>query len=202
MFPLDDERKKKLKEVLEGKEKARIAQLSCPLLEELIVTGVPPSAIQHQVLHDIEYYNMLKSRRNYSWLCPESMDGWMDQWIDGWIDGLIKWSMNRWINGLMDRSIDGLTNGLIDRSMSWSMDWWFDGSIDWRPCRRQRELEIVCVWDREWGTLFEITRCAIDLVDGAQNLKRWKFSTAHLLRRWRGGRWSEHCQLGRCTNKR
>ena len=25
--------------------------------------------------------------------------------------------------------------------------------IDWRPCRRQRELERVCVWDREWGFL-------------------------------------------------
>ena len=66
MSPIDDERKNKLKEVLEGKTKARAAQLSCPLLEELIVTGVPPSEIQHQVLQDIKYYNMLKLRRNNS----------------------------------------------------------------------------------------------------------------------------------------
>ena len=66
MFTLENERKNKLKEVLEGKLKARVAQLLFPLLEELIVTGVPPSAIQHQVLHDIKYYNMLKSRRNDS----------------------------------------------------------------------------------------------------------------------------------------
>ena len=66
MFPLEDESKKKLKEFMEGKVKAIVAQLPCPLLEELIVTGVPPSAIQHQVLHDIKYYNMLKSIRNDS----------------------------------------------------------------------------------------------------------------------------------------
>ena len=62
--------KSKLKEVLEGKAKSRVEQLLCPLMEELIVTGVPPSAIQHQVLHDIKYYNMLKLRRNDSWLWP------------------------------------------------------------------------------------------------------------------------------------
>ena len=66
VFLLDDERKNKLKEVLEGNAKAGVAQQPCPLLKELIVTGVPPSAIQHQVLHDIKYYNMLKSRRNDS----------------------------------------------------------------------------------------------------------------------------------------
>ena len=58
---------------------------------------------------------------------------WIDQWInrciDWWIDGFMVW----WFDGLMVR--------------------WFDGSIDWRTCRRQRELESVCVWDRECGFL-------------------------------------------------
>ena len=34
------------------------------------------------------------------------------------------------------------------------------------------------------------------------NLKRWKLSTAHMPRRWRGGRQSEKYQLRRCINQR
>ena len=138
--------------------------------------------------------------------------------MDGWMNGPIKWSMNWWI--------DGLTDGSIDRSMYWSMVRWFDGSIDWNPCRRQRELESVCVWDREWGFLhcrWKVNTFQ-DIVYGSQckwkrkswflfysflwtfgrlpNIKRWKFSTAHMPGRWRGGRWSIKCQLGRCTNQR
>ena len=41
-----------------------------------------------------------------------------------------------------------------------------------------------------------------ELVGRLQNLKRWKLYTAHMPGRWRGGRWSEKCQLGRCTNQR
>ena len=48
------------------------------------------------------------------------------------------------------RSIHRLIDWCIDRWIDGSMVWWFDGSIDWRPCRRQRELERVCVWDRKW----------------------------------------------------
>ena len=40
-----------------------------------------------------------------------------------------------------------------------------------------------------------------ELVGRLPNLKRWKFSTAHIPGCWRGGRWSEKCQLGRCTNQ-
>ena len=42
--------------------------------------------------------------------------------------------------------------------------------IDWRPCRRQRELETVCVWDREWGFLhcrWKVTTFR-DIVDCSQ----------------------------------
>ena len=39
--------------------------------------------------------------------------------------------------------MDGWIDGLMVR--------WFDGSSDWRPCRRQIELERVGAWDREWG---------------------------------------------------
>ena len=41
-----------------------------------------------------------------------------------------------------------------------------------------------------------------ELVGILPNLKRWKLSTAHITGRWRGGRWSEKCQLGRWTNKK
>ena len=41
-----------------------------------------------------------------------------------------------------------------------------------------------------------------ELVGRLPNIKRWKLSTAHMPGRWRGGRWSEKCQLGRCTNQR
>ena len=40
-----------------------------------------------------------------------------------------------------------------------------------------------------------------ELVGRLSNLKRWKLSNAHMPGRWRGGRWSEKCQLGRCTNQ-
>ena len=97
------------------------------------------------------------------------MYGWMDAWINVSMDGSIKWSIKRWIDGLTDGSIyvlidglmvwwfDGLMvqwfDGLMVRCFDGLMVRWFDGSIDWRPCRRQRELERVCVWDREWGFL-------------------------------------------------
>ena len=128
---------------MEGKGKARLTQLSCPLLEELIVMGVPPSAIHHQVLHDIKYYNMMKSRRNDSWLWLESMNGWMDgsidQYIDRWInrliDGWIDRSMGRLIEGSMygwmDRSTDGWMDGSMDRWMDRSNDLWINGFMDW-----------------------------------------------------------------------
>ena len=41
-----------------------------------------------------------------------------------------------------------------------------------------------------------------ELVGWLPNLKCWKLSTAHMPRRWRVGRWSEKCQLVRCTNAR
>ena len=107
------------------------------------------------------------------------MDGWMDQWIDGWIDQMIyesmDWPMDRLIDRCIDRWIDGSMVRWFDGSMvRWfdgSMVRWFDGSIDWRPCRRQRELERVCVWDREWG--FRHYRWQVntfrDIVDGSQS---------------------------------
>ena len=91
---------------------------------------------------------------HWQWRKPHSLShthtDWMiDRWMDGWItvlmDESIKWSINRWINVL--------TDGSIVRWFDDSMVRWFDGSIGWRPCRRQRELERVCVWDREWGFL-------------------------------------------------
>ena len=105
-------------------------------------------------------------------------DGWMDGWINVSMDGSIKWSINRWIDGLTDGSIDVLIDGskvwwfdgLMVRWFDGSMVWWFDGSIDWRPCRRQRELERVCVWDREWGFLhyrWQVNTFR-DIVDGSQ----------------------------------
>ena len=81
------------------------------------------------------------------------IDGMMDGWINLSMDGSIKWSMNQWIDGLTDGSIDVLIDGSMDQWFDGSMVWWFDGLIDWRPCRSQRELESVCVWDREWGFL-------------------------------------------------
>ena len=76
-------------------------------------------------------------------------------------------------------------------------------------------------------TPFDISGCAIDLVDGAQckcKCKQWFVFYAFLWTcqvteycqissvgncllstcrdRWRGGRWWEKCQLGRCTNQR
>ena len=41
-----------------------------------------------------------------------------------------------------------------------------------------------------------------ELVGRLTNIKRWKLSNAHMPGRWRGGRWSEKCQLGRCRNQR
>ena len=66
MFPLEEKRKKKLKEVLEGKAKARVVQLSCPLLEELIVTGVPPSVIQQGRESYIEFVFEIDNEERFS----------------------------------------------------------------------------------------------------------------------------------------
>ena len=41
-----------------------------------------------------------------------------------------------------------------------------------------------------------------ELVGRLPNLKRRKLSTPHMPGRWRGGRWTEKCQLGRCMNQR
>ena len=41
-----------------------------------------------------------------------------------------------------------------------------------------------------------------ELVGRLQNIKRSKLYTAHTPGHWRGGRWSEKCQLGRCTDQR
>ena len=43
--------------------------------------------------------------------------------------------------------------------------------IDWSPCRRQRELERLCVWDREWGFIhcrWKVTTFR-DIVDCSQH---------------------------------
>ena len=72
--------------------------------------------------------------------------------MDWPIDRLIDRCIDRWIDGSMDQLIDQWFDRWIDGSINVSMDWWIDRSIDqWMPCRRQRELERVCVWDREWG---------------------------------------------------
>ena len=108
------------------------------------------------------------------------MDGWMVCWIDR-LDRSMYWSMDqlidRWIDGWFDRwidvSMDVSMDGTIYRSMHWSMDRWIDGlmdKFDWRPCRKQRELERVCVWDREWGFLhcrWKVNNFR-DIVDGLQ----------------------------------
>ena len=79
----------------------------------------------------------------------------------------------------MDRSIDGLTNGSIDRSMYCLMDQWIDDSMDQfiggpvegresqRECVNEIESE-DCVIIGGRSTPFEISSCAIDLVEGTQ----------------------------------
>ena len=161
-----------------------------------------------------------------NWLIDRLIDRWIDGWFDQWVDvsmyGSIRWSINWWIDGLTDVLIDGLMVRWFDGSVVR----WFDGSIYWRPCRRQRELERVYVWDREWGFLHCRWKVNTfwDIVDCSQHKckrKSWFLFYSFL---WtcretakskaleivykvyagalKGGRWSEKCQLGRCTNQR
>ena len=155
-------------------------------------------------------------------------------WINRSIDGSIKWSMNRWIDQSMDWPMDWLIDRCFDRWIDWlidvlingSVDPWFNGSIDWRPCRRQRQLERVFVWDIEWGFLhywWQVNTFR-DIVDGSQckcKRKSWflfysflwtcretaKSKALEIVNCayagcWRSVSWSEKCQLGRCTNQR
>ena len=90
---------------MEGKSKARVAQLSCPLLEELILTGVPP--ISNTTLspprHKILQYAEVEEER---FMTLDRIDGWMDESIDQCID--------RWIDRLIDRWIDQSMGKLIE----------------------------------------------------------------------------------------
>ena len=150
------------------------------------------------------------------------MDWPTDQLINWCIGWWINGSMVRWFDGSMVRWFDGLTVLWFDGSMVW----WFDGSIDWRPCRRYRYLDRVCVCDREWGFLhcWWKVNTFRDIVDGLQRkCKRKRLflfypflwtcretSKSKALEivyrayvgRLGGGRWNEKCQLGRCTNQR
>ena len=104
MFHLDDERRKETQWSSGRKGESKSSASAVTSSGRTNSNGSPPSAIQHQVLHDIKYYNMLKSRRKESRLWPESMDGSFDRSMH-WSIGSIDWS-NRWIDWSMGRSIE------------------------------------------------------------------------------------------------
>ena len=148
------------------------------------------------------------------------IDGWMDGWINGWMDGLTKWSMNRWIDGLSTATPppSSLT------PLATTDHHWLYRQKYLPPSKGylQRGLSLLRIriscptgilvffgmeeFVREGGRNVDVNvylcfTFSCELVGRLSNLKRWKFSTAHMPGHWRGGRWSEKCQLGRCMNQ-
>ena len=158
-------------------------------------------------------------------LMDDSIDGLIDVSMDGWMDR----SNDLWIDGSMDCPLPPLPHLLwpprpplnlttaipsslerilstrhVSASYPYQLSHWYPRLLRnggflprWRACRSKQRTHVnVDVNVDLWSTL------SCELVGRLQNLKRWKFSTAHMPGRWRGGRWSEKSQLGRCTNQR
>ena len=132
--------------------------------------------------------------------------------------------MDGWINGSMDISINVWIDQMNEK--------WEDKGFKEPRTKRKRERggAVGGEWRKMRGNAVKehysqnSCSCVIYPVDGAQskckckcwfvlyaflwtyrdteNLKHSKLYTAHMPGSWRGGRWSEKCQLGRCMNQR
>ena len=92
-------------------------------------------------------------------LIYELMDRWIDQSMDWPMDRLIDWCIDRWMDGWMDKLIGGPV----------------EGRESYRECVYEIESK-DCVIIGGRSTHFEISRCAIYLVDGLKckcKCKRW-----------------------------
>ena len=148
------------------------------------------------------------------------MDGWINWWINGWMDVWMDRSNDLWIDGSMDCPPPPLphylppSEGYRQRGLSllrirtgcptgilvfFGMEEFVREGGRRQPSRADSEQRPHVNVDVNVD-LCSALSC--ELVGILSNLKRWKLSTAHMPGRWRGGRWSEKCQLGRCTSQR
>ena len=113
--------------------------------------------------------------RSIDQLINWSIDQWMDWRMDEWMDRSMDWCMDQSMGGWMDGGMDrgAFYKGDKDQSMGTVVigggEGWGEGQLWgihqhdkvcrqeyckrglWSPCRRQRELESVCLWDKEQG---------------------------------------------------
>ena len=159
------------------------------------------------------------------------MDQLLDQWMDGSIDRSIKWSMNRWIDGLSTTTPPPsyltppattdftYSNTFLTRKDIVNAACLCLGSVSAVP--------LVSLYSSEWNSLSAReggANLAVSIRTSTsckcRRRRRFVFyaflwtcrktEKSQALKivyrayagRWRGGRWSEKCQLGRCTNQR
>ena len=130
------------------------------------------------------------------------MDGWINGLMES-MDGLIKWTKNEKIRN--SRNLERKERERGGDGGGGNGGRWEKTRLKNTTPKTHVAVPLTSYMVSKVNVNVNVDLCftlSCELVGRLQNLKRLKLYTAHMPGRWRGGRWSEKCQLGRCTNQR